>query len=248
MKPANQPLDTIVDELMAIGMPRIANALEEQYKDPGFLTSDRLALISRIIEPEYISRINKRYTARLKFAHLSGSPEDISKCIDSKDRSYMPMDITRVLSSFEFIREGMNVCVLGASDSGKTYLVKALGIMACSDYSVEYYGTEELVEALTDLKAVDFKKFTKRRKHLCKLDLLIMDDFLLHSIADEQQVKVLHEILNNRTDASKSTIICSQRMPANWKAMIINDEIAADAIVKRATKHYTVMIESKKDD
>ena len=37
-------------------------------------------------------------------------------------------------------------------------------------------------------------------------------------------------------------------MPQNWKAMILNDEIAADAIEKRATKHYTVMIESKKDE
>lgn len=45
-----------------------------------------------------------------------------------------------------------------------------------------------------------------------------------------------------RSEKQKSTIICSQRTPENWKPMIMNDEISANSIVKRATKHYTVMI------
>ena len=142
----------------------------------------------------------------------------------------------------------MNICILGASDSGKTYLAKALGIAACTEFSVEYYCTEELIEQLSDIKELDLAKYNKRKKHLCKIDLLIMDDFLLHSITDERQVKVLHELLNKRAEAFKSTIVCSQRMPKNWKVMILNDEIAADAIEKRATKHYTVMIESKNNE
>ena len=53
------------------------------------------------------------------------------------------------------------------------------------------------------------------------------------------QIKVLHQLLNKKAEALKSTIVCSQRMPKNWKAMIKDDPIAADAIEKRATKHYT---------
>lgn len=39
-----------------------------------------------------------------------------------------------------------------------------------------------------------------------------------------------------------STIICSQREPASWWSMILNDEVASNAIMKRATRHYTVVI------
>ena len=42
-----------------------------------------------------------------------------------------------------------------------------------------------------------------------------------------------------------STFICSQRDPKSWSAMILNDEVSANAILKRATKHFTVLIRPK---
>lgn len=245
---ASQAIDPIVDELMAIGMKKTASTLNELYNTPAFLEIDRVELLSKLIEPEYHAFINRRYTSRLKSAHLSGCPQEINNCVDSADRIYAPEGVVKTLSTGNYIRNGMNICILGASDSGKTYLAKAMGIAACTEFSVEYYCTEELIEQLSDIKELDLAKYNKRKKHLCKIDLLILDDFLLHSITDERQVKVLHELLNKRTEAFKSTIVCSQRMPKNWKVMILNDEIAADAIEKRATKHYTVMIESKNNE
>lgn len=41
---------------------------------------------------------------------------------------------------------------------------------------------------------------------------------------------------------SLNTIIRSQRESASWSSMILNDEVSANAILKRATKHYTVVI------
>ena len=243
-----QAIDPIVDELMTIGMKKTAETLDELYNTPAFLEIDRVELLTRLIEPEYHAFINRRYTSRLKFAHLSGCPQELNSCTDSSERSYMPEGVVKTLSSGNFIRNGMNICILGASDSGKTYLAKALGISACSKFSVEYYDTEELIEQLSDVKVQSLKDYNKRKKHLCKLDLLILDDFLLHTITDEDQIKVLHQLLNKRAEALKSTIVCSQRMPKNWKAMIKDDPIAADAIEKRATKHYTVMIQSKTDE
>ena len=38
------------------------------------------------------------------------------------------------------------------------------------------------------------------------------------------------------------TITCSQREPASWSSVILNDEVSANAILKRATRHYTVVI------
>ena len=75
--------------------------------------------------------------------------------------------------------------------------------------------------------------------------LLILDDFLLHTITDEREVKVLFEILEKRAEIPLSTVVCSQREPNSWKAMILNDEVSANSIMKRATKHYTVKINTR---
>jgi hypothetical protein len=54
-----------------------------------------------------------------------------------------------------------------------------------------------------------------------------------------------HEIIKKRSELSKSTVICSQREPKSWASMILNDEVSANAIIKRATRHYTIVINSK---
>lgn len=100
----------------------------------------------------------------------------------------------------------MNVCILGPSDSGKSYLAKAIGIVACNTYKVEYHHCETLLEEMAALKAADYSKYQKR------------------------------------SEINLSTIICSQREPASWSSMILNDEVSSNAIMKRATRHYTVVI------
>ena len=95
------------------------------------------------------------------------------------------------------------------------------------------------------LKTRDYQKFQKKVLHFINMDLLILDDFLLHTITDEREIKVLFEVLEKRSELAKSTIVCSQREPKSWASMILNDEVSSNAIMKRATKHYTVVIEPK---
>ena len=94
-------------------------------------------------------------------------------------------------------------------------------------------------------KDEDYAKFQKRLKKTCGLDLLVLDDFLLHTLTDEREVKLLFEILEKRSEMKLSTFICSQRDPKSWSTMILNDEVSANAILKRATKHFTVLIRPK---
>lgn len=206
---------------------------------------DSLSVVAKLIEPEYQSKATKKLTNRLRLAHLLGCPQEIASCVDSADRAYLPAGITQVLSSLDFIEQGLNVCVLGPSDSGKSYLAKALGISACAKHRVIYQHCEQLLESLVMLKERDYHKYQKQLKKVCGQDLLILDDFLLHTLTDEREVKLLFEILEKRSEMQLSTFICSQREPASWSTMILNDEVSANAILKRATKHYTVVIEPK---
>lgn len=241
-------LDTLIDEFNEIGLPHMAVRLDALYHAPDFLEKDRLTLIAELIEPEYKDKISKRINNRLRSAHLIGCPQELLKCRDSRERSYLPAGITEVLSSMRFVKDGLNVCILGPSDSGKSYLAKALGIRACEEYRVCYYHNETFLEEMVALKVSDYSKYQRRMKQSTLLDLLILDDFLLHTIADEREIKVLFELLEKRCEKQKSTIVCSQREPKSWTSMILNDEVSANAILKRVTKHYTVVIRSKTND
>lgn len=242
MLTGNNLLNTLVDELNELGLPNMAAELDKLYASPGFLEMDHLTLISELISPEYRDKISKRINNRLRSAKLIGCPAEIENCKDSKEREYLPSGIPQLLSTLEFVPKGFNICILGASDTGKTYLAKAIGIKACMDYRVGYFHCEELLESLSSQKQLDYSKYERKIARLFKQDLLILDDFLLHTIEDEAEIKILFALLEGRSERRKSTIICSQRAPENWKPMIMNDEISANSIVKRATKHYTIMI------
>ena len=153
--------------------------------------------------------------------------------------------IMGTLAALDFIKEGLNACILGPSDSGKSYLAKALGIQACLKYRTSYHHCEELLESMVALKQTDYPKYQKKVFFFMKLDLLILDDFLLHTVTDERKIKVLFEIMEKRSELCKSTIVRSQREPNSWASMILNDEVPANSILKRATKYYTVVIKPR---
>lgn len=157
-------LATLANELGEIGLGNMAASLEEMYRSPEFLELDSLSAIAKLVDAEYQAKTNKRVANRLRTAHLTGCPQDITSCVDSAKRSYLPTGITSTLSSLAFLEDGLNICVLGPSDSGKSYLAKAIGIVACSQYRVGYYHCEELLETLVVLKKKDYTQYQKRLK------------------------------------------------------------------------------------
>lgn len=112
-------------------------------------------------------------------------------------------------------------------------------------YRAAYHHCETFLEEMVSLKERDYAKSQKKVKYIINLDLLILDDFLLHKVADEREIKVLFEIMEKRSEVSRSTIVCSQREPKSWASMILNNEVSSNAIMKRAPKHYTVVIQPK---
>ena len=177
MKTGNSLVIDLEDQMNTIGLPLMALKLDELYRSANFLTMDRLEMLSVLLEPEYADKTTKRLNNRLRNAHLVGTPCDISKCRDSSQRHYEPTDAPKVLSTLQFIEDGLNVCILGPSDSGKTFLAKSLGAAACERYRVNYCHCGELLERLVDIKATDYPKYQREMKRLCAFHLLILDDF-----------------------------------------------------------------------
>ena len=233
------------EQMNTIKLPLMALKLDELYRSPDYPHMDKLDFLSALIAPEFKDKVTKTINNRLRTAHIIGTPCEITSCKDSRTRNYEPHGVPKLLSSLNFIEDGQNVCILGASDSGKTYLAKALGASACEKYRVSYNRCSELLESLVALKNENYSSYEKRMRRLLNFQLLILDDFLLNTITDEREVKILLEIMEKRIELSRSTIICSQREPQSWKSMIMNDEVSSNAIMKRATRHYIVMIQLK---
>lgn len=63
------------------------------------------------------------------------------------------------------------------------------------------------------LKQADYTKYQKKIRFYLNLDLLILDDFLLHIITEKREIKVLFEVMEKRREVSRCTIVCSQREP-----------------------------------
>lgn len=233
----------LAEQMNTLKLPLMALKLDELYRSPDYPAMDKLDFLSALLAPEFRDKVTKTTNNRLRTAKLLGTPCEIDSCVDSSVRRYEPHGIPGILSSLQFVKDGLNVCILGASDSGKTYLAKALGAVACVKYRVSYNRCSELLESLVAMKAADYGRYEKQIRRLQNFQLLILDDFLMNTITDEREVKILMEIMEKRIVLSKSTVVCSQREPDSWKAMIMNDEVSANAIMKRATKHYTVMIQ-----
>ena len=180
MKTTNPLVLDLEEQMNMIGLPLMALKLDELYRSSAFLTIDRLEMISSLLKPEYEDKTTKRFNNRLRTAHLIGTPCDISQCRDSSQRRYEPTDAPKVLSNLQFIEEGLNVCILGPSDSGKTFLAKSLGVAACEKYRVNYCHCGELLERLVAAKSADYTKYMREIKRILGFQLLILDDFLLN--------------------------------------------------------------------
>ena len=130
----NKLVNGLVDNLNELALPKMASALQAIYKSERYNLLDHISFLNEILTPEYNAKMESRLNNRLSTAHLKGSPEDIALCVNSEAREYKPDGITETLRTLDFIDQGQNVCILGPSDIGKSYLSKALGILACSRF------------------------------------------------------------------------------------------------------------------
>lgn len=242
MKKKSTVIESILDDLNVLELSSMASRLGELYQSPDFLNMTPLELVREIVTPEVECKTASRLEWRLKRAHLTGCPADLARCVNSVERKYEPHGITDVLSSMDFVSSGTNVCVFGASGSGKSYYAKALCVQACSTGNAVYYHCSDLLDELAMHKNQDFASYRKQFSKLLRLPLIVLDDFLLERAPDDSQYHILFSILEGRKEALHSTIVCSQRRPEGWHRMI-GDEALADSIQTRATSGYVMEIQ-----
>ena len=219
--------EPLVQQLTDLRLRGMAAALAQQMAVPDrtqMSFEDRLGLM---IQHELTERASCRLAQRLRWAQLP-----INACLEDLDtrtpRGLDPGELGR-LADLGWIREHLNVLLIGPTGVGKSFIACALAHAACrADFSVRCYRLPRLIEELARYGAMHKRSAFYRQ--LAKADLIVIDDFGIAPLADET-VRELLEILDDRYDR-RSTLITSQLPLDQWHAYL-GDRTVADAILDR---------------
>ena len=231
-------LNPLIHKLQQLRLPAMAQGFKEQMEAPTITQlsfEDRLSLL---VDMEITSRENRRLQTRLKKARLQQTAcmEDI----DYYSPRHLDKSLLSSLSHCGWVGSHQNVLIVGPCGTGKTFLACALAHKACLyGYTAHYCRISRLLSELQLNKGDG--RYGKRMSELAKTDILILDDFGLSPLTDEQRRDLL-EILDDRHD-KRSTIVTSQVPIKLWHEAIGNETLA-DAILDRLV-HNSYRLEIK---
>lgn len=122
--------------------------------------------------------------------------------------------LIETLTTCNYIEEGANVIIIGASGTGKTFIAKALGVEACNNcIRTRVIHMRAILRELADCE--DKKKsFERKLSWYSNIPLLIIDEWLT-TTPERSDIANLMELIERRYSLH-STIFCSQMPTENW--------------------------------
>lgn len=228
-------IESQLSRLRLHGMSRTWQTLLETRRQHELSLGEGLEILLQAEEQERSNNRFERLRKSARFRYQSSVEElklDASRGMDKA--------LISDLATGEYLKKGESVLITGASGCGKSFLASALGSHACAQgYKVAYYNMQKLL-LKTKISRIE-GTISRLFENLAKTDLLILDDFGLTHLEQQQRLDLM-EIIEDRHGKS-STMIASQLPVANWYD-IIGEETIADAILDRLV-HTSYRIELK---
>lgn len=218
-----------IDRLKSLRLHGMADALENILTAKQSTHLSTAQFLELLVQNEYDSRYNRktdRLTKQAKFRYQAS----LEQVTPNSDRNLDPQQLA-ALSTCTWIENAENLLITGPTGVGKSHLATALGNQACvNGYRVFYANAQKLFSNLR-LAKID-GTHRKLINSIAKTELLILDDFGLQKLDDQQRLDLL-EIVEDR-HGIKSTLVASQLPVAAWYD-IIGEPTLSDAILDRIT-------------
>ena len=205
--------------LKAMHCTAMATEFERQLTDQatygqlGF--EERFALI---VDAEWNRRQANKLARGIRNARFSEPGASIEGIEYHPERRLDKAQMLR-FATCKYIDDGHHIILSGASGGGKTYIACALGNAACRKFKkVQYIRMPELLDELNVAKGTG--TFRKTIDHYRKVDLLILDEWLIRPLAQQESYNML-EIVEARANSSRgSMIFCTQYETDDWYGRI----------------------------
>ncbi len=214
-------------KLNAMKLYGLASAFSDFLQQRG---ADQLTFEERfglMVEREWDQRQQKKLTQRLHSAKLR-EPACVED-IDYRHPRNLDRSVMQRLSTCNWVSGHENILITGPTQIGKTWLACALANKACREgYTAVFTRIPRLWHNLLIARADG--SYVKELNKLAKTDVLILDDFGLAPLNENERHDLL-EILEDRRGL-RSTIVTSQYLVKLWHDRI-GDPTIADAIMER---------------
>ncbi len=219
-------IHTTIEGLRALRLPAMASGLKQQQEHPDYSAmsfEDRLGLL---VDQELLQRENRRLERTLKLAKLRNRcvVEDVNF---TESRGVNKDKFLSMLAS-NWVSNHHNFMIVGPTGVGKTFIACALAHSAIKEgHTALYVRIPRLLDDLSIARSDG--RLQRVMSTLARCDVLVLDDFLIRSLNDDQAADLL-EVIDDR--GAKSTIVTSQ-LPVNQWHEGLGDPTVADAILDR---------------
>ena len=206
---------------------------KRQQELPAMADLDFDERFSMIVNAQYNARNNAKVQRLIKAAGLREPTAHLANIDYDPARKLRRTDVAR-LSDCEWINNGANLIITGATGVGKTYLLSAFGREAClKGLAVKNFRVPRLLTNLAIGRGDG--SYNKLMQDMIKPALLILDDFGIKQL-DLAATQDLLEVVEERHHAKRSIAISAQLPVKEWPS-IFKDQTIADAILDRLVRN-----------
>src|SRR5690625_4083462 len=236
----NEQTLTKLHEMKLSGM---AEAYKKQAGNKDFQKMSFEERLSLLVDLEFSRRRSNKLQRLIKAATFLDSKACIEDIEYHEDRK-LDKELILKLASGLYIQDYHNIILKGPTGSGKSFLASAFGVSACRQfYKVKYIRLQELLDELTLAKLAANRSYRKLIKKYTKVNLLILDEWLLTKLSTDEAA-ILLEITESRHKVA-STIFCSQIDPSGWHLKLGNETIAEAILDRIIHDSYQILIDGE---
>jgi DNA replication protein DnaC len=220
----------IEEHLRALRLPTIL----AQYKRLAQGDQERITYLGELAALENAKRQENGVRRRIFSAKFP-----VIKTVESFDFSLQPnlprQRFAELLDS-TFIEQQRNVIFIGPTGVGKTHLLSAIGVAACTNgYRVHFTTAAELLMSL--IAAKQEERLKSRLAAINRLDFLIIDE-LGYIPFEREATNLLFQVISNRYERGSLGITTNLAFP-DW-TQVFPDATAASAVVDRLIHHAAI--------